>query len=449
MSSLGGVSDKVSDKGLSIPKRQRTGAVQGSLGNVTLYAVGPRRWEVRAWHLEESNVDGRLKFRRIWQRRTFQGKGKKIAAQLWADELRAQLANGAAALRKRSPLLALKDQELRERCARMNTSPEAVVEAFELKWKEGLRIAGPSGCKVADLVDKFLDAKRAEGVTANTLANITGGLRRFAKDFSMAMAEVTPELVQQWLDAQGVGPRTWNNYLAPIKALGKWGVQWRWLPADWSLGTIANRKVPWEKPETFSAGELRWMLEQAEQPVRRCLALGALAGLRTVEIWRIDWAAFKWEEGHIHVSKSIAKTRQHNPPILDCLRPWLGTVEERGRFCPYKSAEVLSGTFCDLGAAAGASWAAHWREKRLADPKIVAPPPLAWRSNGHRKSWISNRLAMIGNEVQVADEAGTSLSNIHRNYLDRPPLSEARKYFSIRPGFDVPQNVVQLQLGVA
>jgi len=411
-----------------------------SLGEVTIYAIGTRRWEVRAWHLEERHAAGKIKMRRIWHRRTFSG--KKIKAALWAEQFRARLANGTLALKIRSPLLALKDQENRDRCERMGTTPEAVIDQYELKWNENLKIGPSSGATVAELVEQFLAARKAEGEVGHySLADFEKILGRFAKDFRMPLSDVRPEHVKQWLDAQKVAPRTWNNYLAPIKQLAKWCSQNH-------LAALAKRNVPWKKPQTFTPAEMRWLLESAHQPLRRCLAVGAFAGLRTEEIFKIEWSAFKWDEGHIHVSKTIAKTRQHEPPILPCLRAWLGTIEETGRFCPYKTAKSLSGSFNTLGEHAGATWAAHWREQHKLDPSIEIPPPLTWRRNSHRKSWISNRLAITKNETLVADEAGTSLVNIHTNYLDRPSLSQAQKYFGLTPGGTIPQNIVQLHLEV-
>jgi integrase len=312
--------------------------------------------------------------------------------------------------------------EERQIAAPLGKSVKALLWELRSAWEKREELVARAGTPVADLVAGFLTAKRAEGVGHYYLHDLTERLGHFAKDFKVALAGVQAEQIEEWLDGRKVGPRTWNNYLGAIRALAGHCLKRKLVPAEWDAPMrLTLRKVVYKRPAIYTPDEIRRLLLEASPALSKCIAVSAFAGLRTEEVAGIRWEDFRWQDRILHVSEEIAKTRQHSPPILDALLPWLGTIEQTGRFCPYKGAKSLSGMKVALN-------------KRLGIPA---------RRNALRKSWISYRLALIQNEAQVADEAGTSIGDIHRHYLNRPSLQEAQKYFGIRPNF-VPQNVTQL-----
>jgi integrase len=391
------------------------------VGNVTLPVYGATsggktRYELR-WHGEiKVAVDTTV------HREKFSSKTKALAR---GREVATAIANGEIARLEVTGEDALRLRRIDKILQPTGKDPEQLCLEYVAKWEKEQKLTGPGGMTIEEIAERFIAAKTSEGCSDYYLRDFKLRLGRLSAEFKkLPLAHLTTEDTQAFLDSLKVGPRTWNNHLASIRSLAGYAKEIKLIPADWDiLDALKLRKLAWKRPETFTPEEMRLLLDTAQQPLRRCLALSAFAGMRTEEVHRIKWDDFKWELGYIHVSEDVAKTRQHAPPILDALKVWIGTIETTGQFCPYKTAKSLSGMRVNLC-------------KRLA---------LKGRRNPLRKSWISYRLAVLQNEAQVADEAGTSVHDIHRHYLNRPSAQEAYKWFGIRPNF-VPQNIVQLAL---
>lgn len=59
---------------------------------------------------------------------------------------------------------------------------------------------------------------------------------------------------------------------------------------------------------------------------------------------------------------------------------------------------------------------------------------IVWKNNGPRNSYISYRCKIIGNVVDVADEAGNSPAKIERHYRAKSVLlSTAKAWFNVMP----------------
>jgi integrase len=391
-------------------------------GNVTLpiYAAksdGKMRYELR-WH-----CDTKEKITTTLHREKFSSRQK---AETRAREVATALANGEISRLQITGDEAREYFKTREILAPTGKPLEQLAFEELARWEAAKKISGPDGATIASLVEKFLAAKKAEGLSDYYQRDFANHLNRFAAEFKLLpLAGLTTEDAQAYLDGLKVGPRTWNNNLASMRALAQFAIKQKHLPKDWeSLAALTPRKLNWKRPDIYTPDEMRKILLAAGQPLQRCLALAAFAGLRTEEVHRIDWADFKWQQEYIIVGEDIAKTRQHSPPILDPLKAWLsGIIQERGRFCPYERASSLG----------------KMRQRILQKLNLRA------RRNALRKSWISYRLAITENEAKVADEAGTSVHDIHRHYLNRPSKAEAHKWFGIRPNY-VPENLIQLQL---
>src|SRR5256885_12365901 len=70
--------------------------------------------------------------------------------------------------------------------------------------------------------------------------------------------------------------------------------------------------------------DLRALLGPADEPLRPLLAIGELAGLRTAELLRLDWADEWRVPGHIEVTAGKSKTRQRRlVEICPALAAWL------------------------------------------------------------------------------------------------------------------------------
>jgi len=88
--------------------------------------------------------------------------------------------------------------------------------------------------------------------------------------------------------------------------------------------------------EFYTPKEFRTLLETADGPMRAMIAIGGLAGLRTAELLRLDWADVWRVRGHIEVTAGKSKTRQRRlVEIRPALAAWLGQFRTftTGKLC--------------------------------------------------------------------------------------------------------------------
>lgn len=185
-----------------------------------------------------------------------------------------------------------------------------------------------------------------------------------------------------------------------------------------------------ETVSTYTPAELSIMLEHVSTRWRPWMAIGAFAGLRTSEIFRLDWAHVKWQQRVIAVTRKVAKKVRISRlvPMSENLLVWLaGCRDNIGRLYPAKTWSALE--------------SAHRRElKRLR--KVTG---LQWDNNALRHSFGSHRLAIVKSYAQVALEMGNSEGRVREDYNDPKDEEEGRNYFAILPPEAV-DNVIPLPL---
>ena len=128
------------------------------------------------------------------------------------------------------------------------------------------------------------------------------------------------------------------------------------------------------------------MLEAATPDFLPCIAIGAFAGLRSVEIERLEWSEVDLVAGHITVGASKAKTAGRRiVPVHPNLVAWLARMPSK------------AGTF--LRSA-------------------------------------------TGNRRRNRSECGNSATVIHRHYRELVKPTDAERWFSVR--HEAPENVTAI-----
>jgi site-specific recombinase XerC len=182
--------------------------------------------------------------------------------------------------------------------------------------------------------------------------------------------------------------------------------------------TVERAKVAIYTPE-----QMRKMIKASDPDFRLFLLFGGFAGLRPSEVYeeatddaRLDWQEVDFKAGYIVVTDEN-KTGERLVPILPNLREWLTPLAQ-------KKGKVF-GRAMTLGAL-----------RR----RMIKKSGVPWIQDGLRHSWISYRLAELGDVNRVAGEAGNSPKIIKQNYkairtpdkqLVTPAL--AREWFGIMP----------------
>ena len=275
---------------------------------------------------------------------------------------------------------------------------------------------------VAAVVEELVKDRTAAGCSDQYIGRLETELARFSDTFRCDISSVSPPRITDWLrelrgvDGKPVGNRTRKNFFGHIRTLFKFARTQGWVSRDLS-NEVAE--LPKWKPEasgevgTFTASEIRTMLDNADAETAPLLAIGAFAGLRTAEICRLDWSAVRLTERVIIVGADKAKTASRRVvPISDNLAAWLAPVIQRDG--------LLAGGLDDKAVTK--------RWDRLSQRIGVK-----WKHNGLRHSFISYRLAVAQDSAKVSFEAGNSPQMIHKHYKALTTEAQGREWFDVFP----------------
>lgn len=227
-------------------------------------------------------------------------------------------------------------------------------------------------------------------------------------------------------------PKFRKHVLGAMRQLVRHAVARGWLAkgvVDFEI-VEAPRQARGGAIHIFSPEEVEALLKHADPDLIPFIAIGAFAGLRSMEIERLDWSEIDLAQGHIEIKAANAKTAARRlAPLTPNLRDWLAPFHRpAGRVFEMSTAGgALTMRLQDLAKRAGLD---------------------GWRKNALRHSFISYRVAEVQNVAQVALEAGNSPQIIFANYRSLVKPAEATRYFAIVPTLAA-QNVMPLKPAIA
>ena len=217
-----------------------------------------------------------------------------------------------------------------------------------------------------------------------------------------------------------------NHYRAAVRQFLQWAVRkdyltqtHRLLEADAMRPERANTAAV----EFYTPGEFAALLKAAKTAyatLRPIIAIGGLAGLRTSELLRLDWADVWRVPEHIEITAGKAKTRQRRlVKICPALAAWLE---------PYR--KLTTGK---LWTGHEITFQQHFVE--LCQQAIVENKgkivPVTRKANGLRHSFVTYHFALHANENQTAQQAGNSPAMIHGHYKGLATKAQAEQWFNV------------------
>jgi site-specific recombinase XerD len=291
--------------------------------------------------------------------------------------------------------------------------------------------------RVADAVEELLAVKEGRSASTPYLKDLRTRLQRFAGDFQKEIGNVTTAEVQAWLDGLKLTTQGYTNYRRVLNLLFEFAVA-RGYAADNPTKGTERVKVRNGEIEIYKPVEITRLLEAARvnfPDFLPCIALGALAGLRSAEIERLEWSDIDLAGRLITVGASKAKTASRRiVPINDSLAAWLAPyANRRGRI--WASGSILFYKHQEATAAATTVEADP-------DKDIPGQAAVEWKSNALRHSYASYRFAQTGDAGRVAGELGNSAAVVHRHYRELVKPADAERWFNIKP--EQPANVVAI-----
>ena len=198
---------------------------------------------------------------------------------------------------------------------------------------------------VTEAYQELLRAKKANSMSDDYLKDLKTRLAKFAKSFQCQIADVGESAITAWLRGLKCSPRSRNNYRLAIRTFFKFGETEKFLPKGHiDFTDVAKSKEGHSDIEIFTPNEIENLLCAARttngQGLVPLLALGAFAGLRTIEIKRQKWSDINTEPspnypyGFIRVTGVKGNTAQKRlVPISANLRQWLAACTRSGELC--------------------------------------------------------------------------------------------------------------------
>ena len=273
-----------------------------------------------------------------------------------------------------------------------------------------------------ELTTKFLDSIK-ETKSRRYILDLKSKLKKASGVFKGQIRGIRADDIDEWLSGmKKASGRTKNNYRMALLTLFSYARDKKHLPrGEKTEAEFATRyddkggDIGIYTPEEF-----RTLLENIEERFVPFIALGGFAGLRTIEILRLEWKDVWFDKGVIEVGKDKAKTATRRlAPIVPALEAWLKPRSKTG--------PILTGIRDEF----------HFTKLfKDATSKLVdaqGEPLLTLVHNGLRHSFCSYRLAITKSAAQVSLEAGNSPKMLFENYRELVTEKAAQEYFGIVP----------------
>lgn len=265
---------------------------------------------------------------------------------------------------------------------------------------------------VVDVVDDFVKQLVADNRSERHVEDARARLRKLASSFDGPVDGISQHDLQEWLNGLEVAGRTRNNYRGMVISLFHYARGHSYLPQGLPTAADGLSKAKEDSNEIgiLTPAQMSVLLKNASERLIPLLVIGGFAGLRSAEIFRLDWEEVDFEQSHIEIKSGKAKTAQRRlAPLLPNLMAWLKPY--RGRTGPICETDEIE------------------TERR----ELVKKLEMEWPHNALRHSFASYRLATTSEASKVALEMGNSPQMIFRNYRKVVTEAQATDWFEIRP----------------
>ncbi|MEJ6602228.1 MAG: tyrosine-type recombinase/integrase [Opitutaceae bacterium] len=280
------------------------------------------------------------------------------------------------------------------------------VEAYVARLK-----AVQKSCTVSEMVVEMLKGKKQDGIKGRTLKDLRLRLGRFEKEFAdRSIAEIETAEIDDWLRSLGLGPQSRNNYHSVVRTLMSYGIDRGYTERN-PAARATRVKVPKGLVSHFKPDQMRALLKHSDESFRPFLAIAGFAGLRSSEVFRLDWSDVNVEERKILVSADTKTAAARFVTIPENLAAWLRPLAK-------ESGAVASEN--QIRTSRTHAWKAAGMEK--------------WDQNALRHSYASYHYALHGDAGITASQLGHSNNKmLFSNYRGVVSSEAAKEWFEIVP----------------
>jgi integrase len=258
-------------------------------------------------------------------------------------------------------------------------------------------IYGDDGMSVAQALRMW--SVEAEGKSKSHADKIAATVKNLSSYLSGPIARVEPLAMDRWLRSLGGSETSKAMWFRYARMFFRWCYRMRFIDRSPIDGVRPPRATPGRNILTT---EKMISLLDATMPddVKALVLLGGFAGLRTIEVARMNWEDIDVKTKQIHVRTEVSK--QHEG-MLERLVDMTEPLMKRKKFFEKKTGQIVSGSLEAL----------YERRRKVA----LAIGWEGWPDNAMRHSFATYHLGRCGNAGLTAFQMGhTSPTMVQRVY---------------------------------
>ena len=271
----------------------------------------------------------------------------------------------------------------------------ALVATIREKGTQGLY--GEDGMSVAQALRMW--SVEAEGKSKSHADKIAATVKELSEVLKGPVARVEPLAIDRWLKTLGGSETSKAMWFRYARMFFRWCYRMRFIDRSPLDGLRPPRATPGRNiltPEQMAA----LLKAPMGDDVKALVLLGGFAGLRTVEVARMNWEDIDTKTKQIHVRPEVSK--QHDgmlQRIVDMTEP----LVKRRKFFEKKTGRIVTSSVEAL----------HERRRKVA----LALGWEGWPDNALRHSFATYHLGRCGNAGLTAYQMGhTSTAMVLRVY---------------------------------
>ncbi len=344
-----------------------------------------------------------------------------------------------------------------ENCIEMLRDIGVPISVAVREFVDGYKILGDRA-SISEACRKFMEARKKEALTPIKFDDVGAEFlkrnekqklseayqissKKFLKRISKYIGksyidDITAKEIGAAVDKEvSGGPRAYNNLLGAVASVFSFARKQGYLSRTEKTEAelVERRNVDRiDSISIYTPEELHILLNNIGDDLVPFIALGGLAGIRTEEIFRMDWKMVDLKKGYILLDRVFTKTKRRRViPINAALRSWIQPLHKSsGRIYGLRSSQ-------ELGNALRAAWP---RDK---DGNLI----FERRRNALRHSYGTYRFAELQDEQKVSAEMGNSPKELRENYAELATPEDAATWFAIVR--KTPANIVPLNIASA
>ena len=309
-----------------------------------------------------------------------------------------------------------------EAAFRLVTEDDQLLIAVRYWHEHGSKAVAAVTPRLQDAADQFNVALLAD----TSLRDITKMVTRLRvaafvnSTANIRISDLTPEVIEKYLDGIKGTPRTRVNYKFGISKFCSWCMERgrRWLTSN-PCASIKVKMGDAAPPVVLSIEDCKRIIRSAERfrdgAFLPYVAVALFDGLRPFEARRINWEQVNFEDNEIRIEGAQSKTGQSRTFKMDkTTAAWLRTCKGK----PFFPACFKTGLVGLMRAAGYGS-----------SDEGLHP----WTKDAMRHTAISHFFRKTGSYGLAAERFGNSERVIKRHYQGRVTSDDTKKFYALLP----------------